>query len=68
MVKSKVSAKAKSEYYQKQERARDLAIEWQLNFEKQPHSWWYCIEWRARFERIGKKYGLLREFRENCII
>lgn len=61
-------AKSKQEYYQKQARARDLAIEWQYNFANQKRSWWYCIEWRARFERIGKKYGLLREFRENCII
>lgn len=35
--------KSKQEYYQKQARARDLAIEWQYNFSNKPHSWWYCI-------------------------
>lgn len=55
-------------YRQKQAKARALAITWQLNFANKSHSWLYCIEWANRFERIGRKYGLLREFRENGII
>lgn len=57
-----------SKYREKQAKARNLAIAWQLNFANQSHSWLYCIEWANRFERIGRKYGLLREFRENGII
>ena len=55
-------------YYTNKERARNLAITWQHNFENQNRSWQYCISWSERFTRIGKKYGLLREFRENGII
>lgn len=57
-----------SKYIEKREQARQLAIDWQLNFANQSHSWLYCIERANRFERIGRKYGLLREFRENGII
>lgn len=57
-----------SKYIEKRERARELAIDWQLNFSNKSRSYLYCIEWANRFERIGRKYGLLREFRENGII
>lgn len=60
--------KTMSKYREKQEQARQLAIDWQLNFENQSRSWLYCIEWANRFERIGRKYGLLREFKQNGII
>ena len=50
-------------------RARELAINWQLDAVSMPgHSWQWCIEWRAKWERIGRRYGLLREFRENGLI
>lgn len=55
-------------YEKKREQARQLAIDWQLNFANKSSSWLYCIEWANRFECIGRKYGLLREFRENGII
>ena len=52
----------------KKERARDLAVAWQLNLNNVDHSWQYFIDWHARFERIGRKYGLIREFKENGIL
>ena len=55
-------------FTEKKEKARQLAIDWQLNFANKDRSWLYCIVWANRFERIGRKYGLLREFRENGII
>lgn len=58
---------AAQKYLQRKAHARELAIIWQYNFANSSHSWQYCIEWANRFERIGRKYGLLREFRENCI-
>ena len=53
----------------KKERARQLAIEWQTHLDLDKHGWSlaYLQAWAERFERIGRKYGLLREFRENGI-
>lgn len=57
-------------YRTRQAKARDLAIEWQINLDLDKHGWsiWYLQNWYDRFERIGRKYGLLREFRENGIL
>ena len=55
-------------YMQKKEHARQLAQHWQANFSRWNHSYQWCVNWSGRFQRIGKKYGLLREFRENFII
>ena len=52
----------------KKEILRDFAIEWQLSFEKFFYSYAELIEYQVFFEEYGKKYGLLREFRENGII
>lgn len=57
-----------TKYYERKAHARRIAMDWQLNFNNQPRYWSYCIEWSARFERIGKKYGLLKEFKENGIL
>lgn len=55
-------------YKEKKEKARQIAIIWQFNFSNSNHSMQYCINWRNRFYKIGKKYGLLSEFKENAII
>lgn len=55
--------------YQKQkERARQTAINWQLDFSN--HNYYYSelCYYAEYFEKIGKRYGLLKEFRENGII
>lgn len=54
-------------YEKRQALARDLAIEWQSDLWEQGSDW-YDI-WRVQdfFYEVGKKYGLLREFRENGI-
>ena len=60
----KVSGKT---YAERKAAARDLAIDWQLNFNDVVM---YFSEYAAitsYFEKIGKRYGLLTEFRENCI-
>ena len=48
---------------------RDFAIEWQYAVGEYSiqYSMKELCEWDAFFEEYGKKYGLLREFRENCI-
>jgi len=44
------------------------AIEWQNNFESNNYSWGELAEIRADFEKKAKKYGLIKEFKENGII
>lgn len=48
-------------------KARQKAIEWQVDFPNNNYSWGELAEWAAYFERLGKRYGLLTEFRENGI-
>ena len=55
--------------YQKQKgRARQEAIEWQLNFNNHNYSWSELSFFEEYFTRLAKRYGLIKEFRENCII
>lgn len=49
-------------------RARLLAIQWQWNFTHYDRSYMYIAKWTNLFDRLGRKYGLLREFRENGIL
>lgn len=55
-------------YQQGKERARDCAIEWQLDFENHNYSYGELAEFGEYFRRLGKRYGLLREFHENGIL
>ena len=45
-----------------------FAQDWQLKNPEMFYSWQDLSDWGAFFEEYGKKYGLLREFRENGII
>lgn len=55
--------------YQKQkEKARLKAVDWQLDFESHNYSYGELAEIQENFERLAKRYGLVKEFRENCII
>ncbi len=42
--------------------------EWQSEVNNLSLSWWDICHMADHFERLGKRYGLLREFRENGII
>lgn len=57
-----------SKYQQQKERARERAVNFQLNFCEVSYSWRDLAEWGAYFSKLGKKYGLIKEFRENGII
>lgn len=46
---------------------RDRAIQWQMDFAERTISWGELAEETAEFERLGRRYGLLTEFRENGI-
>lgn len=54
-------------YQQGKERARDCAIEWQLDYDNHNYSYGELAEFCEYFRRLGKRYGLLREFHENGI-
>ena len=55
-------------YYNRlKEAVRQAAIEWQLTFGYNPMSWNELAEVCQRFYTLGKRYGLLKEFRENGI-
>ena len=54
-------------YQQGKERARERAIEWQLDYNNHNYSYGELAERADVFERLGKRYGLLREFHENGI-
>lgn len=55
--------------YQKQkEAARQEAIDWQIEASELNLSTEGVLIATAHFEKLGKRYGLLLEFRENGII
>lgn len=55
-------------YQKAKARARDKAVEWQRSFCDQNYSYGELAYWGEYFERLGKRYGLVREFKENGII
>lgn len=57
-----------TDYQRKKQAARDAAIEWQLTFGEYEYSYNELAEQQRQFEKIAKRYGLIREFRENGII
>lgn len=57
-----------NKYQIAKEKAREKAIEWQLDFNNHNYSWGELAYYGAYFERLAKRYGLIKEFRENCII
>jgi len=54
-------------YQIKKEKARQEAIDWQIRFADEDVSYIDLMEAQDRFRSIGKRYGLLGEFRENGI-
>ena len=58
----------KKTYAALREILRDFAIDWQLSFSRFIYYQNTLIDYQSFFEDYGKKYGLLREFRENGII
>ena len=59
--------KVNKEYYERmKQRARSTAQFWQEKF-AETMSYEELAESQAYFEKLGKRYGLLSEFRENGI-
>lgn len=56
-----------SKYYEMKAKIRAEAIDWQRGFSEHNYSWEEIAEFSHYFYKMGKRYGLLREFRENGI-
>lgn len=57
----------KPTYEIKKEMVRQEAIDWQNDFGNHNYSYGELAEFGYYFEKPGRRYGLLKEFRENGI-
>jgi len=57
-----------NKYMIQKENARQKAIEWQFDFSNKNYSYYDLMIQQEKFYKLGKKYGLIKEFRENGII
>ena len=57
-----------NEYQKRKEAARQEAIDWQADFGNHNYSYGELAFYSDYFEKKAKRYGLLKEFRENGII
>lgn len=57
----------KPTYEIKKEMVRQEAIDWQNDLFRDNRSYEELAEAAEHFEKLGKRYGLLKEFRENGI-
>lgn len=58
----------KKNYLEKKDAAREAAIEWQTETAQKNYSYGELAFFQNHFYKLGKRYGLLKEFKENCII
>ena len=56
-----------SKYELAKNRAREKAVMWQLENCDKCLSYGELADWCEYFTKLGKRYGLLKEFRENGI-
>lgn len=54
-------------YQERKNHVQELAIEWSHDWHEEELSYGEIDRIRNFFEKQGKRYGLLKEFRENCI-
>lgn len=55
-------------YQRRKDAARAQAIKWQADFSDRSTPWAAIAAEQRHFEQLARRYGLLREFRENAII
>ena len=55
-------------YKEQKQRARELAVQWQYDFANNNYNWEEISEFTDFFTKLGKRYGLLKEFRENGVL
>lgn len=57
----------KTTYARKKAFARQEAIDWQKDVINHNYSYRELCEFVMHFEKLGRRYGLLKEFRENGV-
>lgn len=57
-----------TKYEKQKEAARARAIEWQLTASERADSYSELYEAQRKHEKAARRFGLVREFRENGII
>ena len=57
-----------SNYQAAKDKARNEAIDWQASCGEHDYSYGEFAECQEHFEKLGRRYGLLTEFKENGII
>ena len=55
-------------YQERKEEARNEAIEWQYSVGEKNYYMSEMAEFYAHFLKLAKRYGLIKEFKENGII
>lgn len=55
-------------YQRRKDAARAQAIQWQADFPERSIPWAAIAAEQRRLEQLARRYGLIREFRENAII
>lgn len=60
--------KSKDYYVLRKADVREEAIRWSYGFCNHNYSYGELFDWQSYFEKLGRRYGLLREFKENAII
>lgn len=59
---------AKNNYKTNKERARERAIFWQLETACGCLSYYELYTWQEYFNKLARRYGLIKEFKQNGII
>ena len=67
-IKTGKGGQTMNTYQRRKEQARQKAIAWQNDFGSKAHTGWDLVDAYAYFSKLGKRYGLTREFTENGII
>lgn len=57
-----------NKYQIKKEKAREKAIETINDISQNNYSYYELFIIQNKLYKIGKRYGLLKEFKENCVI
>lgn len=55
-------------YQNKKQRIRNMAISWQQDISNNSYSYEEFILFQDMFKRLGRRFGLLKEFKENGIL
>lgn len=57
-----------NKYQRNKARAREKAQQWQYQFSENNYCYLDLANFSNYFFKLAKRYGLIKEFKENCII